>query len=190
MTPFISKLSVICVKKKLINPEDVPWFEYGIEARITTAISTVPFILLAVRLSDIPTALAFLAVFKFLRARTSGYHANSVLGCISVSLILELLFLGIFLQQLNSVTFYVSNGISFTLIFFLAPFVHPNMNFSEEEILALRYSSKRRVMLTTLLALVCDFLNYTAVARGLTTGIAMAAFMLCLAYYIDWRKST
>ena len=64
------------------------------------------------------------------------------------------------------------------------------MNFSEEEILALRYSSKKRIMLTTLLALMCDFLNYTAVARGLTTGTAMAAFMLCLAYYIDWRKST
>lgn len=37
MTPFISKLSAICVKKKLIDPEDAPLFEYGIEARITTA---------------------------------------------------------------------------------------------------------------------------------------------------------
>lgn len=190
MIPFISKLSAICIKKKLIEPEDVPWFEYGVETRIATAISMIPFTLLAVRLSDIPTALAFLAIFKFLRARTSGYHANSFLGCISVSLILELLFLGVFLKQLNAVTFYLSNGISFTIIFFLAPFIHPNMNFSEEEILALRYSSKRRIMLTTLLALMCDFLNYTAVARGLTTGTAMAAFMLCLAYYIDWRKST
>ena len=66
MTSFISKLSAICVKKNLIDSEDVPWFEYGIEIRITTAISMVPFMLLAVRLSDIPTALAFLAVFKFL----------------------------------------------------------------------------------------------------------------------------
>lgn len=67
MTPFISKLSAICIKKKLIEPEDVPWFEYGVETRIATAISMIPFTLLAVRLSDIPTALAFLAIFKFLK---------------------------------------------------------------------------------------------------------------------------
>lgn len=190
MTPFISKLSAICIKKKLIEPEDVPWFEYGVETRIATAISMIPFTLLAVRLSDIPTALAFLAIFKFLRARTSGYHANSVLGCISVSLILEFLFLGVFLQQLNLVIFYISNGVSLTLIFLLAPFIHPNMNLSEEEILALRYSARRRVMLTILLVLACNFLNFAAVAKGLTTGTAMAAFMLCLAYFFEWRKST
>ena len=103
MTYFISKLSAICVKKDLVDSEDVPWLEYGIETRITTAITMVPFMLLAVRLSDLPTALAFLVAFKFLRARTSGYHANSVLGCISVSFILEFLFLGVFLQQLNLV---------------------------------------------------------------------------------------
>lgn len=190
MTYFISKLSAICVKKDLVDSEDVPWLEYGIETRITTAITMVPFMLLAVRLSDLPTALAFLVAFKFLRTRTSGYHANSVLGCISVSFILEFLFMGVFLQQLNLVIFYISNGVSLTLIFLLAPFIHPNMNFSEEEILALRYSARRRVMLTTLLVLACNFLNFAAVAKGLTTGTAMAAFMLCLAYFIEWRKST
>lgn len=189
MTSFVSKLSAICVKKNLIDEENVPWFEYGVVTRIMTAISMVPSTLIAVRLSNIPTALTFLASFKFLRARTSGYHANSALGCISISLILELLFFGIFLRHLNPATLYVSNGVSFLVIFFLAPFVHPNMNFSEKEVLALRYSAKRRAMLTTLLAPVCDYLNFTAVAKGLTTGTAMAAFMLCLAYIIEWRKT-
>ena len=46
------------------------------------------------------------------------------------------------------------------------------------------------IMLTTLLVLACNFLNFAAVAKGLTTGTAMAAFMLCLAYFIEWRKST
>lgn len=39
MTSFVSKLSAICVKKNLIDEENVPWFEYGVETRIMTAIS-------------------------------------------------------------------------------------------------------------------------------------------------------
>lgn len=59
MTPFISKLSAICIKKKLIEPEDVPWFEYGVETRIATAISMIPFTLLAVRLVYLQEQLGF-----------------------------------------------------------------------------------------------------------------------------------
>lgn len=190
MNSFISIISTACVKHDLIDSEDVPWFEYGIETRITTIISLIPFTLLAMKLSDLPTTLAFLAAFIFLRACISGYHANSVLGCISVSLILELFFFCVFLQHLNTAFFYISNGVSLTAIYFLAPFVHPNMNFSKEEILSLHCSTKRRVTLTTFLALACYRISFTAIAKGITTGTAMAAFMLCLAYFINWRKST
>lgn len=190
MTSLVSKLSAICVRSNLIEAKDVPWFEYGIKTRITTLTVLIPFALLAVKLVGIPTTLAFLASFQFLRTRVSGYHANSVLGCISVSLILELFFLGVFLQHLNTAAVCISNGINFAVIALFAPFIHPNMDFSGEEIQALRHSAKRRAALTTFLAFACYGLNFTAVAKGLTTGAAMAASMLCLAYFIDWRKST
>lgn len=189
MTSFVSKLSAICVKKDLINAEDAPWFEYGIETRITTAACLIPFTLLAMKLSDIPTTLAFLATFKLLRARTSGYHANSTLECILVSLVMELFFLGVFLPHLSTIVFYISISVSFTIIFFLAPFAHPNMNFSKKEVCALRTCARRSVTLTTLFALLCYRFNFTTIAKGITTGTAMASFMLCLAYFIDWRKS-
>lgn len=190
MIHFISKLSTACVKSGVIDANDILWFEYGIKTRIATFTVLVPFSLLAIKLSGIPTTLAFLAAFQFLRTRTSGYHANSVLGCISVSLILEFFFLGVFLPHLNTAAIYISNGVSLVAIDFLAPFVHPNMNFSKEEIQALRHSAKKRAALTAFLALMCCGLNFTAFAKGLTTGTAMAAFMLCLAHFIDWRKST
>ena len=109
----------------------MPWLEYGIETRITAIIGLVPFTILAIKLSDIPTTLAFLATFNFLRKRVGGYHANSVLGCMLLSLFLEVLFLGAFLPKLNMVVFFISNGVSLAIIYFMAPYVHPNMNFSK-----------------------------------------------------------
>lgn len=184
MTSFISKLSAICVENNIINEADVPWLEYGIETRITAIIGLVPFTILAIKLSDIPTTLAFLATFNFLRKRVGGYHANSVLGCMLLSLFLEVLFLGAFLPKLNMVVFFISNGVSLAIIYFMAPYVHPNMNFSKDEIYALHNSAKRRVMQITVFTLACYFFNFSSIAKGLTAGTAMTAFMLCLAYFL------
>lgn len=190
MTSFVSELSTACVQKGLIDSENVPWFEYGIKVRITTIVSLIPFALLAIKLSDIPTTLAFLAAFKSLRTCAGGYHANSVLGCIVVSLILELFFLGVFLRWLNPVTFYISSAVSTVVIYFLSPFVPPNMNASKEEIGALRSCAKRKAVGITVIAIACYHFHFNTIAEGLTTGTTMVAFMLCLAYFIEWRNST
>lgn len=188
MRPLISKLTVLCVRNNLINIEDVPWFEYSIETRVTAIISLVPFIILAIILSDTPTTVAFLTAFELLRKRTGGYHANSILGCTFISLILEILFLGTFLPQLTTAFLFLSNGVSLAIIIFLAPFSHLNMNLSEEEIHSLRNSARRRAILVTVVAFLFCCFDFTSISKGLTTGTAMTAFMLCLAYFIDWRK--
>lgn len=189
MELIVSKITGYCIKNNIITVENEAWLKYGIEKRLSTFIGTIPFTILAIYLTNIPAALSFLVAFKLLRQKISGYHSKTVLGCMCVSLLFELLFLGVIYQCLDLEASMGVDIICCMIVFSLAPYDHPNMNFSEEEILVLRQNARKAVLMLSILTLICYCNTLSSIAKGLTTGIAMAAFMLCLAYYIDWRNN-
>ena len=181
-------ISSYCVQNKIIDPNDEAWLQYGLEKRLSTAIIMFPFIVLAIILSDFTASIAFFIAFKLLREKASGYHANTLIGCVFISFFLELIFMAGLYPVLNCEISLFCNILSCTVLFTLAPYNHPNMSFSAKEIHALQRSSRKTFLLLILIITVCNSIGLSSVANGLTTGIAMAAFSLCLAYIIDWRK--
>lgn len=177
-----------CIQHTIIDSKDEAWLRYGIEKRLSTAVIMFPFFILSWILTDLPSSLSFLLAFKLLRVKASGYHTNTVMGCFIISLSLEILFLTGLYPMLSFEIVLACNLFSCVTVFILAPYNHPNMGLSPEEKNALRLTSQKTVLSLSLVSTTCYALGALSVAKGLTTGVAMAAFSLCLAYINDWRK--
>lgn len=177
-----------CIAKKIVSPADSAWLKYGLEKRIYTLLVAIPFWIVAVILTDAYTAIAFFICFYCLRRRTNGFHANSIWLCFIFSLLFEILFLGILSPQLNTTANLVLSIISTTIIFYLAPYNHPNMHLSANEIAACQTSSRFLSCGILLCIIVFSVVDMAALVSGCSLGLAMAACLLCLAYIIKGGK--
>lgn len=87
---IIDKVSARCLAAGIIEADELDWFGYAIEKRMTTLLTGTLLMLIAVAISDFWTAFFYLGSFYFLRVRTNGYHARGFVGCLGQSIILEL----------------------------------------------------------------------------------------------------
>lgn len=127
-------------------------------------------------------------LFIYWRKKTGGIHAKTVSVCVFTSLLLEIAFLAGLYPHLSMPILFGVNLVSTLLIFLFAPYNHPNMWLSAVEIKELRNRSRKTVIYEQCCIVVSWLMGYFSIARGLTTGVAMAAFLLSLAYINDWRK--
>lgn len=188
MGVWLDKLTSYCVQNGIVREEDADWFKYGLEKRLSTVFIAFPFFLLAVVLSNIFTAIFFFGSFYTLRSKTNGFHARSILGCISLSLLTEVVFFLVIYPQLKPITNCIICLVCSIAIMTLAPFNHPSMSYSEKERQACRSHSRKITCILLILVLVAILLEFNKISAGITLGIAMTTFMLCLAYILEWRK--
>lgn len=188
LNSFIDKIVSYCLCTDIVSTDDVPWLRYGIEQRISTFLNLIPFFGIALFLTDFWGALAFLVAFYLLKQKTGGIHAKTVLVCACTSLLTELAFLVGLYPNLNTPLLLCVNSVSTLLIFHFAPYNHPNMGLSDIEIMGLRNSSRKIVLSEQCCIVISWLMGFSSITRGLTTGVAMAAFLLSLAYISDWRK--
>ena len=99
MQKLMDMVTAKLVTEEVVKACDKEWFAYGLEKRVLTIFTAIPFLIIAIALSDIWTAVMYLCSFYFLRVRTNGYHAKTIVSCIAWSLILELCFVLWFLQN-------------------------------------------------------------------------------------------
>lgn len=189
MVSRIDRFVNYCIEKKVISPADSAWFKYGLEKRIYTLLVAIPFWFAAVILTDIYTAISFFICFYCLRRRINGFHAESVWMCFILSLFFEILFLGILNPLLNTTADLFLAIVSSIIIFFLAPYNHPHMHLSTNEITACRTSSRILSCSILLCILVFSAFDITMLVDGCSQGLAMAACLLCLAYIVNGGKS-
>lgn len=189
MRKWLDSLTVYCIQKGIVREADALWFKYALEKRISTACIALPFFILAVIFSNFFTASCFFLSFYILRSKTNGFHANSLLGCICISLLVEVFLFLVIYPYLNTLANCVLNTICGALIMILSPFNHPSMSYSEKERIACRSHARRNVCIFLLVAAISILLRLQHIASGITLGIAMTAFMLCLAYILEWRKT-
>lgn len=177
------------IKKGIIEEEQEEVFYYCIEKRITSLLIGIPCFLLAVAISNLCVAVGFYVSFFLIRKYSNGYHASSVWMCLMSSILSEFLFLGVIYPLLNSAWAFVTMVLSLLVIILLAPYNHPDFNYSPAELM----SCKKYVLiwLSFLLAitLAAMLLRITALSTGISLGCALAGTSLCFAYIFNWRKS-
>lgn len=189
MHRLVNKITGYCVNEELIKPEDVPWLKYGLEKRISTIIVGIPFLIVALTISNYLCAISFFATFFFVKKYIGGYHANTIWGCLAFSLLLELVFLGWLPHLLTAFVFWGILGLSILAILKLAPYNHPNLHLTPEEIAICRKTGHRRICIASLFGAIAYLAGNEEIAQGCTIGIVMAATLLCLGYIHDWRKA-
>lgn len=188
MISLIQFLVAQCVTKGYISQDQAPWLQYSLEKKLSTFLIIIPFGALGVYLTSVPTAAGFLISFYYLRNYTNGYHAKTVLGCLGLSLIFELFFLGLLYRILNNQLLLLLLVLSCIIILWLAPYKHPNFVLTVEEFEACKKSARKRVCVISAITLVFYGLSCGRIFFGLSLGTAMVAFLLALAYLLERRK--
>lgn len=189
MQKIVDRITRYCVNEKIVSPEDVPWLKYGLEKRISTIIVGVPFLIIAYTISNFLCASSFFVTYFYVRKYIGGYHAKSVLGCLAFSLLLELVFLGMLPHLLTTPVLLGVLGISVFSTLKFAPYNHPNLHLSHEEIKACQKSGRQRVCVASLIGAIACLAGLKDIANGCTIGIAMVTALLCLGYINDWRNT-
>ncbi len=189
MQNFVDRITKYCVNEKIVSPEDVPWLKYGLEKRISTIIVGVPFFIIAFTISNFLCAFSFFFTYFYVRKHIGGYHAKTIWGCLTFSLLLEFIFLGMLPYLLTTPVLLGVLGISVFFTFKLAPYNHPNLHLSHEEITACQKRGHQRVCVASLIGAIACLAGFRDVANGCTIGIAMVTTLLCLGYINDWRNT-
>lgn len=185
---YIDTLVDVCIAKGYITQDQAPWLYYGIEKRVTTILISIPMLIIGALVSTPAMSIAFYISFCSLRTRTNGLHAKTSAGCLILSIISEILFLGILPCILNDAVAVSLLIISIIPIFILAPYNHPNMALSAEESTACAKSAKKRLLILALLLIIFHKMQLKQFVTGILLGIVMAALTLVLAYILKGGK--
>ncbi len=180
----IDSLVDACIYKGYITQDQAPWLRYGIEKRITTFLISIPMLIIGSLISSPVMAASFFVSFYLLRTRTNGIHAKSFGGCFVLSIFAVVFFLEILPRLLNNVVAIILLTMSSFSIFMLAPYNHPNMHLSSEELVICARSAKKRLVTLILVLIVMGLFQLNQLATGILLGIVMVAVTLNFAYIL------
>lgn len=188
MQKIIERVGIWCVENEIVHKKDVCWLVYGLIKRILAGLALVPFFFLTAIITDWGKAAGFLFSFYILRSRINGYHAKSIGGCFIQSIAVVF----IFWYYIYSIMLYSQiltiAGLYLPVIWFLAPYNHPQMHYSDKELHACRLSARKRVVIILTIYLVARCLSFQSLCEGLAMGTVLAGTLLLLAYFLEWRK--
>lgn len=185
---IIDSISDYFLRHGLIRQEDLAMFRYCLEKRIFSVIVFIPLIILGIVWTNVFTTIAFLGAFSYLRSTTNGFHAKKVVTCFFFSILIEFILFRFVIPLLTPTSIFVSLFISMISILLLAPYNHPNMALTSDEICACRTLSRKRVFHLLIAFLISNLLSWTDISIGLFLGIALVSVLLCLAYISNWEE--
>lgn len=179
----LDPLVEICMQRGYVTQEGGPWLHYALEKRISSILAFAPLVIIGVLIVPPATALAFFVSFCLLRTRTNGFHAKTITRCILYSALGELVLLKILPTIWNDAIAFFALLIAIALIWFFAPYNHPNMNLSAKEKGACAQSSKRWTCILVFLLIIFHLWEKEQLALGILLGIIMTAFTLAIAFF-------
>lgn len=185
---IIDALSEFCIRHDIITSEDLPMFRYCVEKRFYSAVVFLPLFLLGIIWTNFATTISFLCAFSYLRSTTNGLHAKNPGTCFIFSILIEFVLFKFALPLLTVPNAMIALLICIVAVFFLAPYNHPNMNLTPEEIDACRTSSRIRMVQLLFILLISSVLAWTDFTIGLFLGIALVSVLLILAYITNWEE--
>ena len=179
----VEQLVEHCVKRGYVTEKQAPWLSYALKKHMSSLVATIPILILASLLTTPITAWSFYFSFSWLRSRTNGIHAKTFMGCMVASLFCVFVFMGLIYRLITAPIMLVLLVLSTVIIWFFAPFNHPNMHLTHKEKVACMNSARCRLALLLLGTLIFQILNKHEAATGIILGVTMAALLLAAAYF-------
>ena len=168
MRAFAVWLTKQCISFDLIEKDLFEWCVYSFEKRITSLLTWVFLLTIGFYFFGVIHTIAFVGSFLFLRKYTNGYHASTYLGCLMLSILVELFGLT-FAQSLPLIPAVIMVCLSDIVIMIYAPCNDIKIHLNAAEGLALKTKIRRCVLLLNgtyiiLAILQSSISNYIAVA--------------------------
>ena len=179
---IIDTISELCIRHKIITVEELPLFRYCLQKRLLSSLLLCPLFFLGIHLASVVTTLSFLSAFSYLRSMTNGFHASKPVTCFVFSVLIELLLFKCVIPKLSIHIAVIITLLSSIAVCCFAPYNHPNMDLSPDEIKACRTESRKRLAILIILLLLSAFLAWEEMFVGLFLGISLVSVLLCLAY--------
>ncbi len=175
----------MCMQKEYVSEYEALWLRYALEKRITSVIAFIPLLIVGLLITNPASLLAFHITFFSLRTRTNGFHAKSVGRCLIYSMLGEVFFLRVLPMLWNDIIAFIALAMSIMLIWVFAPYNHPNMNLSSEEVIACANGAKWRLGMLVLSLSILYIWQQEKLADGILYGIVMTASTLAMAYFLQ-----
>lgn len=182
---LVDRLLLYCISHDVVAEDDIPMLRYCIEKKLYTFVTFIPLVIVGILIAGVLTTVSFLWTFIYLRQMTNGYHAKTPGRCIIGSLLLESLLLLCTKHNLPLWSILMMTVASALIIWNSAPYAHPNMNYSSDEILACRALARMRLLIVISIMGGCQLICETHIVVGICFGLILAAGLLGFAYLLD-----
>ncbi len=185
---LVDKLLLYCISHGMVVDDDIPMLRYCIEKNLYTIVTFIPLVAVGILIAGSLITVSFLVTFMYLRQMTNGYHAKTPGRCFAWSLLLETLILDCAQHDYPFWAILIMTAISALIIWNSAPYAHPNMNYSANEILACRVLSRKRVLIVISIMTAFYLIHQQRIIVGMCFGLNLAAGLLGFAIIMKQRS--
>ena len=145
------------LRRKYITEEQTEWCHYMLIKNIMSIASLVLLLPLGALIVGWGGTLFYTFLFRFLRARTGGYHAKTPHGCLLGSVCCQSVMLFLSAHMPDPVVSAFIAGFSCLSIALFGPANHPELHLSEKELKALQPRIYIRLLIVVALTAVLIF---------------------------------
>lgn len=138
MENLAEKIAIFLTAHNYIAEDKKDWCHYVVIKFLMSALSLCLLIPIGSLVVGWIGSILYTFTFRFLRARTGGYHAKTPHGCLITSVILQILFLSLSIYMPDASLFIFVAIISGLSIVLIGPVNHPELHLSSAEMSALR----------------------------------------------------
>lgn len=138
MENLAEKITVFLAAHNYIAEDKKEWCHYVVIKFLMSVLSLCLLIPIGSFVVGWVGSILYTFTFRFLRARTGGYHARTPHGCLITSVILQVLFLYLSICMPHTSLFVFVAIISGFSIVLIGPANHPELHLSSAEMSALR----------------------------------------------------
>ena len=138
MENLAEKITIFLAAHNYIAEDKKDWCHYVVIKFLMSVLSLCLLIPIGSLVVGWIGSILYTFTFRFLRARTGGYHAKTPHGCLITSVILQILFLSLSICMPDASLFIFVAIISGLSIALIGPVNHPELHLSSAEMSALR----------------------------------------------------
>lgn len=175
------QISDALVDNELILQHEREEYKYALICNIETSISFGSIILLSVLFRVFIPTVFFLISFLTIRKRCGGFHFNSFFKCYFSSVLIYIVIVVISLFKLDYTVINLLMIVASVVLIYFGAVNHPNMNYSKEELMAAKESSRLLVVLFDIIAVVLNYFKVSyRIIYYMETGVIFCAILLLL----------
>lgn len=177
MELLAAKATAYLIRHDYVEEQNAEWCHYMLIKRMMSVISFILLVPLGALVVGWIGSFLYTITFRFLRARTGGYHARTPHGCLIASTCVQTLFLFLSTRMNQPIGLVLITAFSCFAIALMGPANHPELHLDKNEMEQLRPRIYIRLALVAI-AFFCLLVSAPSLASCVSFAVLCVAVML------------